>query len=65
LVALLYCGYFRLENTLNFIKIDCEVTSIGEGYVIFRVDCNIPIIYVICKDTGDSTGVVVEGKFCL
>ena len=40
---------FRLEDTLEFIEIDCKVPGIEEGYVVFRVDCNVQIILFICK----------------
>jgi len=46
-------GYkdLKLEDTLKFIEINCEVIGIEKGYIAFRVDYDIQIISFICKKT--------------
>ena len=66
LVVLLGYRYFRLEDTLKFIEIDCKVIDAKQGYIIFRVDCNIqiiPFIHEKQEDTSSSTRDIAEGKF--
>ena len=61
------CRNFRLESTLEFIKINCKVTDIEEGYVLFRMDYDVWIIFFVYKkqkDTSNSTRDIVESKFC-
>ena len=62
LVILLDYGNFKLENTLEFIKVNNKVINIEEGYFAFRVDCN----DTLCKqrDTNSSIKNFVKSKFC-
>ena len=58
--------YFRLESTLEFIKINCKVVDVEEDYVAFRVSCNvwmIPFIHENLKDTSNSAENIIESKF--
>jgi len=61
-------GYkdLKLEDTLEFIEINCKVIGIEKGYIAFRVDYDIQIIPFICKkqkDISDSARSIIESKF--
>ena len=66
LVMLLNWEYFRLESTLEFIKIDCEVVGIEGDYVTFRIDYDIQMVFFVYKKWGNTSSSIkgtVEGEF--
>jgi len=67
LIILLGHRDLSFEDTLQFIKVACKVAGLEGSNIMFRVNSNIQMIFLISKEwknTSSSTQSIIVSELC-